>query len=145
MWQVTQLDKIGEDSGPLNDVELQCIRHCPALHRIPTAQKPVMLQGYVPKNHNPDFLLLNSIFVELKGHVRDSMYRPMLAHFPDWIKRRYHVLICNTSRKERDKMVLFCTKNNISWSIGPEVPGWLVLRAMELGPMQNDSSILWLP
>ena len=144
-WELTRLELITDDNDKLNEVEQTIVDVCPALRRIPTSQKPVMIQGWLPKAHNPDFLLLDSIWVECKGHIRDIMYRPMLQHLPPWLKRRYHVMVCNNSKKERDLFLRFCEKHGVSASEGTTVPPWLIQRAIDLGRMQDDPSIHWLP
>lgn len=146
-WRLTPLSKYVEPmaNDKLNEVEQQVFDTCPPLQRIATAQKPVAIQGWITKRHNPDCILLDSVFVEIKGHVRDIMYRPMLQHMPYWLKRRYHLLVCNNSAKERTLMMKFCEKHCVSASEGTTVPPWLVQRAIDLGPMTNDSTVLWLP
>ena len=146
-WGVTQFGRyVNPDvNDKLNDVEQRMFDICPALQRIATAQKPVALQGYIRAAHNPDAILLDSIFIELKGHVRSVLYRPMISQFPDWLKRRYHLMVCNSSAKERERMMTFCKKHGISASEGTTVPPWLVQRAIDLGSMQNDPTIHWLP
>jgi hypothetical protein len=145
-WTLTPFDQYVDASrDKLNDVERQVFENCPALQRIATAQRPVAIEGWIRAAHNPDGILLDAIYVEIKGFVRSSLYRPILKNMPPWLKRRYHLMICNSSEKEALKMVKFCVENNVSWSRGTTVPGWLVLRAMELGSMTNDPSVLWLP
>jgi hypothetical protein len=141
-WGITPFEYLIEpDTDKLNDVEQLVIDTCPALQRIATSQKPVLIQGWIPKNHNCDFLLLDSMFIEVKGHIRDIMYRPMLKHMPYWLKRRYHVMVCNNSAKERERMMEFCTRNGVSASEGTVVPPWLIQRAIDLGPMQHDETL----
>ena len=146
MFQLTPLDNMlyvdRHDLSDINKVELSVLNTAPFMSRILTAQKPVMIQGTISKNHNPDFILNDAIFVEVKGYIRDSMYRPMIADFPLWLKRRYHVIIVSTG-DQAGELKRFCDKHNVSCSIGPIVPLYIVLRSIELGSMTRDDSIVW--
>lgn len=146
-WKILPLDKVPreDDASRLNDLESQVLKDCPILRRISSAQRPPTIQGVIPKNHNPDFILLDSIFVEVKGHIRDPLYRTMIKEFPYWLKMRYHLVICDTSRKSREHLKKMCDKHDISYSEGASIPKWLVEKALALGPMSIDGNIIWIP
>lgn len=128
----------------LNELEQRVVLSCPILQRIATHQRPITIQGMVAKNHNPDFILCDALFVESKGYIKDSMWRPMLAQMPSWLKRRYHVVNADTNKKRRQHVTKFCEQHGISVSEGDYLPSWVVEKALLLGPMVDDPDILWL-
>lgn len=142
---MTPLELIQEIKGDkLNQIETQVYESAPFLTRIPTHQHPPVLQGYISKKHNPDFIFLDRMFIEVKGYVRDKLYRPMLAEFPTYLRRRYHVINCESKKQARDSLTRLCNKLGISVSEGPYLPGWVVEKALLLPPMSEDPTILWL-
>jgi hypothetical protein len=146
MFKIIQPHLISTEmrNDKLNQLELSVLAECPILQRIATHQRPIVIQGWVPKNHNCDFILLDAMFVEVKGMVRDGMYRSMIAHFPDWLKARYHIVNCENNKQRREALSKYCAKHGVSISEGPTVPPWVVQKALDLGPMADDPRIQWL-
>lgn len=128
----------------LNQLEQDVLASCPILQRIATHQRPTTIQGSIPKRHNPDFLLCDSVFVEVKGFIRDGTFRPMLKTMPDWLKARYHIVNAENNKQRRNAVTKFCNQHGISVSEGSYLPPWVVEKALMLGPMTDDPRILWL-
>jgi len=122
----------------MNSLEQAIVRSCSVLQRIPTTQRPRVLSMMLPKNHNPDFILYNTILIEAKGHVRDPMFRPMLKAMPDWLRSRYRVVVADRNAKSRHSLCRFLDSINVKYCIGADIPPEWVLQAVQLRNEEGD-------
>jgi hypothetical protein len=112
----------------MNQMEETLANRWPALQRIPTAKKPTAITSLVVKNHNPDFAILfppfAGLWVESKGHIKDSQWLPMLKSWPTWLKSRYKVVLTSTTRKQREQYGKVLKKIGIDYSELDVNPLW---------------------
>ena len=106
---------------PMNIVEQKIANKYPGLVRIEEKKGPAPISVTIVKNHYPDFKILfpeeqAGLWVEIKGHIVDRMYLPMLANYPDSLKKFYRVVLVNKSKKEREKVGSKLDKLGIVWS-----------------------------
>lgn len=106
---------------PMNIVEQKIANQYPGLVRIEEKKGPAPISVTIVKNHYPDFKILfpeeqAGLWVEIKGHIVDRMYLPMLANYPDSLKKFYRVVLVNKNKKEREKVGRKLDKLGIVWS-----------------------------
>jgi len=115
----------------LNHAEAQLMEDCPGITRLSSHLKPRFITVVMKKNHNPDFKLFlpeegRGYIVELKGHIQDRLFLPMLEHFPPALKKIYKVVLVERSMKERAKVKRRLDKIGISWYDDTINPAWIV-------------------
>ena len=106
---------------PMNIVEQKLADTYPGLIRIQEKQGPPPISITMVKNHYPDFKILfpeeeAGLWVEVKGHIVDRMYLPMLAHYPDSLKKFYRIVLVNRNKKELEKVGRKLDKLGFVWS-----------------------------
>lgn len=120
----------------LNDAEAELMAMVPGITRISTHANPRFVTITITKNHNPDFKVFypeqgRGIIIELKGHIQDKYYLPMLKEFPPALKKIYKVVLVERNMRERAKVKKRLDEYGIEWYDDTVDPRWLV-QASEL-------------